>query len=57
MSGKNQAWMRWKEEEKAPLMLQKEIRMQLVKEVKKNEKKVGGHFWRRKKLGWFLRKI
>lgn len=38
-------------------MLQKEIRAQLVREVKKIEKKVGGNFWKREKLGWFLREI
>jgi hypothetical protein len=27
-----------------------------VREVKKNEE-VGGHFWRREKLGWFFREI
>ncbi len=50
MSGKNQALVHWKEE-KAPLMLQKEIKPQPIREVKRNEKKVGGNFWRREKLG------
>jgi hypothetical protein len=31
--------------------------MQPVREVKKIEKKVGGNFWKREKLDWFLREI
>ncbi len=56
-SGKNQTLVRWKEEEKVPLVLLKEIRAHLVREVKKFEKKVGGNFWKREKLGWFFREI
>jgi hypothetical protein len=39
--------MFWKEERKAPLMLQKETRVQLVREVKKTKKKVGNILWRK----------
>jgi len=46
----------WKEE-KAPLVLQKEIKAQLVREVKKNEKKSRRNFWRREKPSWFLSEI
>jgi hypothetical protein len=42
--------MFWKEERKAPLMLQKETRAQLVKEIqlqKETEKKVENILWRK----------
>ncbi len=53
VNGKNQALMRWKEE-KAPLVLQKKIKAQPIREVEKIEK-VGSNLWKRDKPSWFLR--
>jgi len=39
------------------LSVVKKIRAQPIREVKFFEKKVRGNFWKRKKLGWFLKEI